>query len=174
MKRLLIAVAAMAGLSVPLTAVATPAHAVDEEMSQYRAGRYYLNQFACRVNDASDDWFRVIDRNGNGTATLKEVRARFPRIKRLTARLSNVEIEGSRALSNPPALWPSYVVAPVDRLAELFVRSSGVERAMSRAHTPRRFMRIWINRLDPLDTKQSNKAATIRARLDLPPPGLGC
>lgn len=151
---------------------AAPAGAVvlaDEEMSEQRAGRYYLRD-ACEANEAQVRFSRTVFGPDN-SVSFAEIRRRLPEFKRAAGALAPPMYRWARSLLNPPAPWPSSVANPVDSLASKLLRMEKMLRSASVAVTARGF----YNQLSAMSKlTRSFPSATIRARLDLPPPGRGC
>lgn len=163
--------ALLVGVASLVTVGVSPANAGAraEEMSQSRAGRYYLRE-TCTANEAQARFGRIVFGPDNSVSFV-EIRRRLPEFKRAAGALAPPMYRWARSLLNPPAPWPSSVANPVDSLATKLLRMENLLRQASGAVTARGF----YNQLAAISKlTRSFPSATIRARLDLPPPGRGC
>lgn len=161
-------------LSVLVAAVgpagaATNARMRADEMTQQQAGRYYL-KVTCPKDEVRVRFNRVVF-GPDDDVTLAEARRRLPEFKRVAGEFGRANYRWARGLLNPPAPWPSNVDGPVDTAATKILGVSRELGAASRSSTAVEWARhvaeaAKLNRATPADT--------IRARLDLPPPGRGC
>lgn len=158
--------ALLAGLVGAGPAVAVPS---DEEMSEKRAGQYYMRA-ACAHNEAAERFSKVVFGPENAVS-FAEIRRRLPEFKRAARALAPATYRWARALVNPPKAWPSSVANPVDTAASKLLRVHDLLRRASTAVSARGYYNALaqVSRLS-----RSMPTATIRARLDLPPPGRGC
>jgi hypothetical protein len=167
--------ALVAVLLVVLVGVVSPAGATTgdrvraDEMTQQQAGRYYL-KVTCPKDEVRVRFNRIVFGPDDGV-TLAEARRRLPEFKRVSGEFGRANYRWARGLVNPPAPWPSNVAGPVDTAATKILGVSRALAAASRASTAVEWARhvakaAKLNRATPADT--------IRARLDLPPPGRGC
>lgn len=164
-------VAMTVAVTVALAGVVPSAVAAGEgdEMSLERAGKYYM-KVTC-VQDAERVRFNRIVFGADDGVTADEVRRRLPEFKRAAGAFATANYRWARGLLNPPAAWPSNVAGPIDSASTKVLAISDALRAASRASSPTEWARqvgkaARLNRQTP--------SATIRARLDLPPPGRGC
>ena len=138
-----------------------------EPMSERQAGREYLAS-AC-------DLVAAIDKNRaevygeDNWITFEEAEKRLEEIKGLTRPYARAYFVSARALLNPPGAWPRSVDDLVETSARQMLRINTLLRRAVTARTAER----WLN-LTNRAHKITWPSATIRARLDLPPPGSGC
>lgn len=140
-----------------------------DEMTQQQAGRYYL-KVTCPKDEVRVRFNRVVF-GPDDDVTLAEARRRLPEFKRVSGELGRANYRWARGLLNPPAPWALNVAGPVDTAATKILGVSRELGAASRSSTAAEWARHVakagkLNRATPADT--------IRARLDLPPPGRGC
>lgn len=154
-------------LAVALLATLVPSETVaaggdEEPMTEQRAGAYYTNH-VCPVNLAGRKYYRKIWR-GRDWITKREVARRLPEIRRYAPPYSREVYRWSRVLLNPPAPWPDDVAWLVKRMANISLRLSELLRLKADAWSARR----WLNLNERINNLPSTRAATIRARLNLP------
>jgi hypothetical protein len=137
------------------------------EMSKEQAGAYFMTS-VCASNAAIDEMNREVYGPDNWI-TEAEVKRRFAAIKAATKPYARSHYKFARALINPPAVWPSSVAGPVEVTASRLLRVHALVRSASAARTAGRWLEL-MNRAHNIKTPTS----TIRAGLDLPPPGEGC
>lgn len=159
--------ALLAALLVAVAPPAATATADGVEMSDEQAGSYFLKS-VCASNAAIDTFSHKVFR-GRDSIPFTEVRRRFHELKRLIRPLANASYNFARDLTNAPGEWPSSVSGPVSKTTSQLLRAHRLYRDASYAATPLRLSTLW-KKADqiPMPT------ATIRLRLDLPPPGKGC
>jgi hypothetical protein len=148
---------------------ASQADADSRTMGQTRAGQYYLNS-VCPENAVFHTFIQKVWR-GENTISWRELRRRLGAIEYQSRQLGKANHRMARALYNPPAAWPSSVAGPVTHLADAEVKTAGFAFKMGGAATARGWARYWSKYRD---VPFHHYSETIRARLDLPPPGKGC
>jgi hypothetical protein len=161
--------AVLAGL---VAAGAAPAGAVaraDEEMSEQRAGQYYL-RVVCPANEATEKFSRTVF-GGRDRISGQEVRRRLPALERAAGTWAASIYKEVRGLLNPPKSWPSSVAGKVDRAASKRLATHNAVRAMSTASTAAGFVDHFKR---AVKLYRQVPSAGIRAELDLPAPGRGC
>lgn len=171
MNRMMAARALIAALLLGLAATtltAAPATA-RAEMSETRAGRYYM-QIACPLGAAANTFYKKVWK-GRQTISKREVRRRLPELKKLTKAYANADAKFARRLFNPPADWPQEVSSLVNRLANKHVTYSTRRFKQAAAVNAGQWL-YWNGQSNNVDF--GTLAARIRAKLDLPPTGQGC
>ena len=158
--------AVLAGALVGVAPAATAA--TDEVMSDAQAGRVYLRA-ACASNEAGDTFSRIVGYGPDNTISMAELRRRWPRVRAATAPYARAQYRFAKELLHAPAMWPAKVANPVDQTAGKLLRMYDLLDRAASAPTPA----MW-GRLTTRAHKIFLPTATIRARLDLPPPGRGC
>ena len=164
-KSVYVAIMVMASLLV-----AAPTVSAATEMSQQRAGRYYL-RWVCPQNDAAARLERILFQGQRVFHASEITGQRLVRTRRAARHLANTQFTAARKFNNPPAAWPAYVRRPVRQLSNNFLRTSAIYQRMGGARNGRQVVRTWNNAIDAI---RPAPARIIRARLNLPAPGRGC
>jgi hypothetical protein len=133
------------------------------EMSQERAGRYYLAS-ACSANAVADRFYRKIWK-GRQTISTSEVRRRLPELKKLSKGFAISEARFARRMLNPPAKWPEEVRPIVKRLANKTVIFATRRWKQAHVATAGRWL-YWNGQANKVNF--GRLSARIRAKLDLP------
>jgi hypothetical protein len=164
-----VVLAVLAGVVSVGAAPAGAATRADEEMSEQRAGQYYL-RVVCPANRATQRFSRTVFGNRDRISG-QEVRRRLPELRRAAGAWAPSIYREARGLLNPPKAWPSSVAGKVDRAAAKRLEVHDAVRAMSNASSAAGFIHHFER---ALKFYRQVPSAGIRAELDLPAPGRGC
>lgn len=138
-------------------------------MSQQRAGQYYL-RVACAGQPAYDRFRRTVFGGRDGISG-HEVRRRLPELRRAADAWAPAIYREARGLLNPPNAWPESVADKVDTGTTKLLAMHDAVVAMSNASSAVGYVDHFKR---AVKLAGQFPGATIRARLDLPPPGRGC
>ncbi|WP_416957829.1 hypothetical protein ACNKF0_09545 [Nocardioides sp. T5] len=161
--------ALLAGLVSVGAAPAGAVAAAEEEMSEQRAGQYYL-RVVCPANEATQRFSRVVF-GGRDRIPGQVVRRRLPELRRAAGAWAASIYREVRELLNPPKAWPSSVAEQVDTAAAKRLKVHDAVRDMSKADSALGYINHYKR---ALKFYRQGPSAGIRAQLDLPPPGRGC
>lgn len=164
-----VVLAVLAGVVSVGAAPAGAAARADEEMSEQRAGQYYMRVY-CAYDPARLRFNRVVF-GADNTVSGTEIRRRLPEFKRAAGAFAPAIYKQARGLLNPPKAWPSSVARPIDAGATKLLQMHDAVRSAANAGSAAGWASN-IRRASKINA--SLPGSTIRARLDLPPPGRGC
>jgi hypothetical protein len=169
-KPLCLAIVVMASLFA-----AAPAASAVTEMSEQRAGQYYM-RLSCTMFDAHEKLTQVLFQHGPQVVHSRGMTGRrLVRARQAARQLAAAQATEANRLTNPPAAWPSTtdVREPVRELSNTLLRTSRIFSRMGSARNGTQVARTWENAREHV-RRAFVLNEIIRRRLDLPPAGRGC
>ena len=155
--------------------VAAPAASAGTEMSEQRAGQYYM-RWSCPMFDAQERLTRVLFQRGPHIVHPRGMTGRrLVRTRQAARHLAAVQATAASRLTNPPAAWPSTtdVRGPVRELSNNLLRTSRIFSRMGSARNGTQVARTWENAREGV-RRAFVLNGVIRRRLDLPANLRGC